>query len=568
MNSFFIKYFDGKCEYINGTERAVSNTVTEVTFSEKLDFEKVDYVELELNNQEINAGDEGFFLVQAGNLQCDNNDYGIGYYTERADGEYILRHIITPVFGINHNGQSFVAIVTGMEMDVCQYVKIENGKYSIRARFELGGLTPYEEIKIQFHKLSDNADYNEMAREYRKYILANGFTPIKDRLNPELKYSVEVPNIRIRMGWKPVPCQIHEQTLENEPPVHVACTFDDVIKVMESYKENGIDKAEFCLVGWNMKGHDGRWPQILPVEESLGGEAKLKEVIKRANELGFAMTCHTNSTDLYSVSEIFNEDDIAHLPNGEKSVEAVRWSGGRTYNSCPKRAYEVAMETLPDVVDLGFKGMHYIDVITATDGRACHNPLHPINKKEAGEYFDKLFAWCKENFGSSGSEGPYVFYMKECDFCLYVSFADFTDKDGMYPLCDKTIPFWQLVFHGIVASHPYAKTVNMTTSNNPDDMLKVIEFGGKPQFYYYAQFVSDGTDWLAKGDLHCNTDEEIKSATMAVKKAYDNFKDLAYLQYEFMEEHKEIADNVFAVTYSDGSVVTVDYNTKTYKLTK
>jgi len=228
----------------------------------------------------------------------------------------------------------------------------------------------------------------------------------------------------------------------------------------------------------------------------------------------------------------------------------------------------VGVSTLPDVVDLGFKGMHYIDVITATDGRACYNPLHPVNRKEAGEYFDKLFAWCKEHFGSSGSEGPYVYYMKECDFCLYVSFADFTDKNGVHPLCDKTIPFWQLVFHGIVASHPYAKTVNMTASKNPDDNLKVIEYGGKPQFYYYAQFVSDGSDWLAKGDLHCNTDEEIEFATLAVKKAYEEYKELSYLQYEFMEEHKEIAENVFEVTYSDGSVITVDYNTKTYKLKK
>ena len=567
MNNFFVKYLDGTSEYINGTEKALNEKVTEVALCEKLDYEKVEYVELQLHSEDISFGDEGFYLVQAGNLTCDNNDYGIGYFTEKENGEYILRNIITPVFGINHNN-AFVAIVTGMETDVAQRVKIEDGKYTISARFEINGVVPYENMKIQFHKLPDDADYNEMAREYRKYLLDCGFVPLKDKMTPELKYSVESPNIRIRMGWKPVPCQIAEQTLENEPPVHVACTFDDVIKVMESYKKHGLDGAELCLVGWNMKGHDGRWPQILPVEESVGGEENLKKLINRAKELGYAITCHTNSTDLYSVSEIFNEDDVSLLPNGEKSIEAVRWGGGRTYNCCPKRAYEVSMETLPDVVNLGFKGMHYIDVITATAGRACYNPNHPINKKEAAVYFDKLFAWAKENFGSTGSEGPYVYYMKECDFCLYVSFADFSDKDKVYPICDKTIPFWQLVFHGIVASHPYAKTVNMSANNNPDDELKVIEYGGKPQFYYYAQFVSDGTDWLAKGDLHCNTDEEIETATLAVKKAYDEYKELSYLQYEFMEEHKEVAENVFEVTYSDGSVVTVDYNKKTYNLKK
>lgn len=564
MNDFVIKYLDGREEKFSGKTEKKNDNVTEVTLCEKIEYEKVDYVEIELNQREIKAGDEGFYLVQAGNKRCENRDIGIGYFSERPDGEYILRDIFMPVFGISHNKNAFVAIVTGMEMDVCQYIKIEDGKYSVRARFEFSGIVPYENIKIEFHCLPKDADYNHMAKVYREYVLKNGFVPIKERLNPELKYSVEVPNIRIRMGWKPVPCEIYEQTPENEPPVHVACTFDDVIKIMESYKKHGIDKAEFCLVGWNMKGHDGRWPQILPVEESLGGEEKLRKVIKRANELGYAMTCHTNSTDLYSVSEIFNEDDVALLPNGEKSVEAVRWGGGRTYNSCPKRAFEVGMETLPDVAKLGFQGMHYIDVITATEGRACFNPKHLINKKEAGEYFDRLFSECKKMFGSTGSEGPYVFYLKECDFCLYVSFADFADK--LYPVCDRTIPFWQLVFHGIVASNPYAKTVNSTASQNPDDKLKVVEYGGKPQFYYYAQFVADGTDWIGKGDLHCSTDEEIENATLAVKKAYDEYKELAYLQYEFMEEHKEVADNVFEITYSDGSVVTVDYNKKTYEV--
>ena len=43
---------------------------------------------------------------------------------------------------------------------------------------------------------------------------------------------------------------------------------------------------------------------------------------------------------------------------------------------------------------------------------------------------------------------------------------------------------------------------------------------------------------------------------------------MQYLQYEYMEKHEEVEPNVFEVTYSDGSVVTVDYNKKTYRLKK
>ena len=35
-----------------------------------------------------------------------------------------------------------------------------------------------------------------------------------------------------------------------------------------------------------------------------------------------------------------------------------------------------------------------------------------------------------------------------------------------------------------------------------------------------------------------------------------------------MENHEKIADNVYQITYSDGSVVTVDYNEMKYTLKK
>ena len=35
-----------------------------------------------------------------------------------------------------------------------------------------------------------------------------------------------------------------------------------------------------------------------------------------------------------------------------------------------------------------------------------------------------------------------------------------------------------------------------------------------------------------------------------------------------MDKHEKIDDNVYRVTYSDGSYITFDYNNNTYKLTK
>ena len=75
---------------------------------------------------------------------------------------------------------------------------------------------------------------------------------------------------------------------------------------------------------------------------------------------------------------------------------------------------------------------------------------------------------------------------------------------------------------------------------------------------------------MLKGDvdLFNKTDEEIEDSVRALKRAYDDYEALLYLQYEFMDDHRMIAPKVYRTTYSDGSVMTCDYNNFTYTLEK
>lgn len=566
MNSFLIKYKNGNTKTVAATINNISSTVTENVLDAELDYSDVEYAELMLHSAPIPAGSDGFYLLNAG--RSGNRDFGIGYFKEREDTEFIQTECFIPVFALKNNDLCFIAIVTGMPASTVQVINIKDNHYTYAIRFMLDGYAPFENIKVEFHYINKkDATYCDMAKAYRDYQLNHGFERLQNRMTPELKYSLEAINVRIRMGWKPVPCQVFDQTIENEPEMHVACTFDDVVNIIESYHKAGIEKIEFCLVGCNVKGHDGRWPQILPIEESLGGEKGLKKVIECAKKYGYAVTCHTNSTDAYQIANNFRPEDLAIRRDGGFDIEESYWAGGTRYNVCPIKAYENAMETLPPLSQLGFRGMHYIDVITCTPARDCHSKDHPINKRESCKIFEKLFKSIKGIFGSVGCECAFDHSLRNCDYSLYVSFEDYTKGTNTY-LCDKNVPFWQIVYHGIVASNPYSRTVNPTSSDNPDDLLKVIEYGGKPQGYYYAQFVSDGTNWIAKGDFHCNTKEEIAHSTECMKKAADIYSELSYLQYEFIENHTEIAPNVFETVYSDGSKTVVDYNTKTYKLIK
>lgn len=577
MGIFFAKFRNGEVKQFDVAPKTVEKKVQEYEFDADINYSEVEYLEFPMHDFPILAGDEGFFLIPAGNKGCKNREYAIGSFKAREDELSVLKNCFTSVYGFKHRQLLRTVIVTGMRYDVHFVMSVKDNIYSFSLKFVFDGEAPYENAKLEVHDLiSDEADYCDMAKIYREYQLKNGYRPIREKLTPELEYAAQAPNIRIRMGWKPVPCQVIHQTPETEPPMHVACTFDDVIALMEEYKARGIEKAEFCLVGWNSRGHDGRWPQVLPIDEEFGGEEALKRAIKRADELGYIITNHTNITDNYTIADCYDENLITVKKDGQLEVEATRWAGGRTYNICPEYAWKTYHRMHDQVKALGFRGTQYIDVMTCLPARACYHKDHPVNKKECGEYYDKIFAEAHKMFGASGSEGAYDHSLKECDFTLYVSFLDFLNDVGedakptlrRNPFCDRYIPFWQLVYHGIILSNPYTRSINALLSNTKDDMLKVIEYGGKPQMYYYGHFVDDGSDWLGKVDLHCHTESERAESTDVVKRTLDIWDEMSYLQFEYMEKHEQIADGVFAVTYSDGSVITVNYNNKSYSLKK
>ena len=164
MNEFFIKYSDGKTDTADA--EIASGNITSLKFPPKYEFDKIEYVELKLHSDAIHAGDKGYYLVQAGNARCESRDFGIGFYKERKDGEFIIRDCFMPVFGIAHNDKCYIAIVTGMATDISQVIRIEHNQYFINVRFDIDGTTPYEDIKVEFHKIDkSDAEYSDMAKE-------------------------------------------------------------------------------------------------------------------------------------------------------------------------------------------------------------------------------------------------------------------------------------------------------------------------------------------------------------------------------------------------------------------
>ncbi len=509
------------------------------------------HIELRPEFATASTGEDGYFMMPNGFL---------GTFREQ-NGEQALASSCMPMFGMKTPRTTFVAIVTGLPHEYTLVARAKEGVYTLFTRFQLEGRAPRGDIAIDYHFLEGvDADYSGMARTYRAHQLARkACVPLKERMSksPELAYAARCVEVRIRQGWKPAPSPIEEQTPETEPAMKTVVTFDRVGRILDEFKRQGVGRAEVCLVGWNRKGHDGRYPQLFPVEEALGGEAKLRQLVRKAQTMGFQIVCHNNLSDAYRISDAWDEEYIIKNPGGTLSTNAV-WSGGRMYNVCPRRAYErFATKDLRAVAALGFRGVHYIDVLTIVKPRACYDPDHPLSADESAAWIGRIMGEAKAVFGGVSSEGPWDFCCGNLDYALYVSFSGLTKRP---PMVDRMIPIWQLVYHGIVMSNPFAETTNYTLKEDTA-RLKLVEFGGRPMFYFHSKFLEGNKQWMGAEDLTCETDEALVAGVAKIKEGHDEFSRLAHLQTEFMDRHERIAPDVFRTVYSGGTQIVCNYGT-------
>lgn len=505
------------------------------------------------------AGTDGYWV---------NSDGELGTFRPRAkDGMRRSARPHMPFFGIVSPKASFVAIVKGMPFHYSFSVALKDGVYVPSMAYDFLMDDVYEDLEVEFVELKGgDANYAGMARAYRAWQLGRKAVEplsVRARKQPLLDYMAQWPEVRVRQAWKPVPSPNPEQTVKDEPPVKPVITFDRFKEIASEFRRQGIGGAEFCLVGWNVGGHDGRWPQIFPVEPSLGGEAKLKEAIRHAQGLGYHVVAHCNHRDAYLIADSWDAEYICNK-NADGSLQRPKttWGGGRMYRICPKRAYEkFALQQMPMVRAMGFRGLHYLDVYSCVGAEGCTDPRHPLNLREGVAYTGHILQLARDTFGGIASEGSYDQNAGQLDYVLYVSFARPFEPKTYEGLVDRLVPMFQLVYNGIILSNPFTTTVNATLKGRPSE-LKTIEFGARPSFYFYANFLTPGKgrNWMGDVDLECGTDAQLRDSVAALKRGVDDYAKLWKLQRAFMDGHDELSPGVFRTTYSTGARVYVNYN--------
>jgi len=519
-------------------------------------------------------GDEGHLVIaqQSGAL-C--------HFRDKKPGQHFVSvyqsscQCPMPLFGVVRGESAVAGIITGGQFDARVCVSTCWGpqkQYAIDPVFTLRSFREEtrlpDNIAVEYHFLpAAEANWIAMGKRYRQFNFTwRGIRPLRERAaaSPGLAYSAGALEVRIRLGVKPVPCEVKEQTPETEPPLRIFCDFARVRDILDEFHRQGIKNTEFCLVGWNHGGHDGRYPQVFPVEPKLGGEAALRKTIKHGQSLGYQMVAHDCYTDAYRISEDWSEEFLRKNPDG-KPRKGGAWGGGQSYNVCLARAYDLfAKRNFTRTRTLGFKGLHYSDVLSIIGPFPCYDAQHPQTRRQDAEATVRILALAQKTFGGVQSEGSLDFTAPALDRLLYV------DCDKWLPLMkrpyvDTLVPLFETVYHGTLLYSLSTDTVN----SQPGEAayLKTIEYGAAPLAYFYGHFVLDPTkNWLGKRDYRYDDATGLKQIVAGLRRVYDDVERLKHLQMEFIEGHRKVADDVFETAYSNGQRVVVNYREQPHTL--
>ena len=507
-------------------------------------------------------GEAGYFVVGDGR-------YGT-FRLDEAVFKTSSRFSPLPLSGMKTPRGTWMVVVRSLELESVSTMTIGNGVYSLVQSFDFKdwaakkGLHPYEDLVVDFLPMPEGRDsYADIARRYREEQLAKGrVRPLAERAKESetLKYSAESIFVRVKHGWKALNTEAEKkakwehQSPTNEPPIHVNLSFADYEDIMRRMKAAGIDKAEMCSVGCTAGGFDGRFPDVLPIPEEFGGSEGIRHANAYGRSLGYQMTVHFATTAMFECSRNWNVDDICRKLDGSL-LTAGLVAGGRTHRLCPKVYCEKYLtKSWQDFVDLGFRGTMHVDVISIIYPYQCFNPLHPLNARESARCLSEVARHSRRVFGGFGSEGCRDWIAPDLDFALYTSWYPGSGGKMASEAVDRPVPFWQLVYHGIILSNPFYCTIDAYYErvgkhysdsldrfayfdNAQTRVLKLHEFGGRPIFYYTRY-------------------EDIAP----VKQAYEDYKKLSHLQYFYMDDHRELAPGVFLTRYSNGEELVTNYS--------
>jgi hypothetical protein len=533
-----------------------------------------------------NSSDEGYIFVPDGSgaiITLNDRSSGYSKYRQPVYGvdktiidrknENSAEQIHLPVYGIKKNNQAFCAIIE--EGDAYAYINAEvlgeNNPYNtvypsfIIQPFEVANLSIINNqgtnvypprimsgiIKVDYSVLTgDEAGYVGMAKCYRRFLVERDEMPDCEidsipfflNLNGAIAYrgsfmGVPVTEYQILTSYNQAATIIKELSKRNVDYLHVkysAC--------LNNGKSNGYFNKSVPVKNL------GTIKELLALQDSLISnngqlfmDADIQYVYKNSLLDGFNTYTHASKNLLKEVAA-----------TGPYNLSTNNYQKGSLGYIVSPSMYEKMLTTfLNDYSSMGLTSLALSNM--GEDLNSDFSRSRYIDRQTSLTIItDSLrqVADLKIELTISGGNSYAVKYAS--------NLLDVPLESSMFYIEGDSVPFYQIVYHGYIS---YAGTPLNLSEDIEMSVLKSIETGASPYF-----------DWMYIENMALK-EINVNAVSLNYKTWIDQAAEiyakingaLSAVKDSQIEDHYKLDEGVYAVKYSNGVCIYVNYNEETYK---
>lgn len=491
--------------------------------------------------------------------ETDTEDDGVG--------------INLPVFGIKEDDRSFLAIIeegdsvaeinadVSMKSSIYNYVyasfKLKESHVVTQSALNLSGSLVYQQsefssdLKISYFPVAKTSDYSDMALVYQRYLKDNGCFS-ENSVQEGLPFNINL------IGSSAYRTTVLGISVERQKKL---TSYSEAQEILSIADQKGIKNISLRFEGWC---NDGMFNSVfdgIRLTDSLGKASDLKALVDFTQKKGMGFypaselqyVSKNRLTDGYRI----NRDTAKNLEKGNavyytnSIASAADENKGFKWVTSPMKYQSLLSDVLEDYKDYSIKGIDFASLSTEINSDYNEENLadRSVSEKKTREIYKKAV----DEGISVSADGANAYVIEYCSLI-----TDVPEASGAHYLIDKSVPFYQIVLHGMV---PFTGEAINLCDDVKQSFLKCVETGSGLSFcWIYA----DNTALMdTKLDLYSvNYSQWMDEAADMYARASKVLSDLCN---DTIVSHSEYADGVYKTVYSDGTAVWVNYNSEDYK---
>lgn len=369
-------------------------------------------------------------------------------------------------------------------------------------------------------------DYSAMARAYREYLLQSGALADQTVENAVLLDIFLTAN---------------EKGLLADAPRTVT-TLAQAGQMLTELSDMQVSALSVSLKGWSSDGY-GNAPDHFPVGGSAGGDGGLAKLLETARGCG------------YDVSLISDFLRAKATQGGYSKRNDIIYTGNYAILTDKKESvFLLSPDVTVEKFNAFFRRAEAFDLSGVRF--ACTGQMLPFNyfsmrtvtAAQTLIMYQDMLRSVSERFGSASVQGGALYAAKYASLLTDIPMEDFR-----YTFTTRSVPFYQLVMHGLRA---YAATPGNLSPDPELEMLRWVELGCAP----YFELTWEDTEDLMYTEYQSLFSAEFSAWKDTVQKAHETFcaGALAKLSDRQMLSHETLPSGVARVTYEGGYTVYVN----------